>query len=132
VCDEEITEKEWKECARESLMHEDGWGDEESEGEVEVEDLEEALDLGDGLVIGATHPCLDAGCFCSQLPVSCSFAGIKDISLSVPIPIKVPSVLPSQDLEIEEETWLKRVRTTSAFVMEFWEFLMKTSWVRIN
>jgi hypothetical protein len=49
VRDEEITEKEWKKRARESLMHEDGWGDVESGSEDESEDNEDKLQTSEGL-----------------------------------------------------------------------------------
>jgi hypothetical protein len=49
VCDEEITEKEWKERARESLMCEDGWGDVESDSEDEGEDDEDELKTNERL-----------------------------------------------------------------------------------
>ena len=49
---EEITENEWKERARESLMREDGWGDVESDDEGDSDDEDESEDSGDELETG--------------------------------------------------------------------------------
>jgi hypothetical protein len=127
VHDKEITENEWKKHAPESLMCEDGWGDEESEGEDEEEDENDEEDLGssDGLLLmETTHSCLDASCLCGRS--SSLLEGIETAPLLEVTPIEVSTVLTmTHDIHEGHETRREKC-IAPAFATGFWDCLMKT------
>jgi hypothetical protein len=127
VRDEKNTEREWKECARESLMCEKGWGDLESESEDEEneENDEDDLEPSEGLVLlEAEHSCLDTSCNCG-LPNKL-LEGIEEVSLLEVTPLKNSPVLKMAHYIQEGHVARRKRLVAPTFVMGFWECLMKT------
>jgi hypothetical protein len=133
VRDKEITEREWKECARESLMHEDGWGDVESESkdESEDEDDEEELESSEGLEGFGGHVPLETELLClscCQLPSSSlmELHGIEGVPLLDVAPLEV-SAIPTITNNLQERQIARRESlVVPASAVSFWECVTKT------
>jgi hypothetical protein len=105
-------------------MHEDGWGDVESEDE---EDNEEHLEANEGLLLPLEDELLCLQCISKscRLP-STLLHGIEEVSLLKAIPLEVSGVLMMTHDVQEGDEARREGLVAPAFAMGFWECLMKT------